>query len=130
MHVLLQSLKENPTINAGNVVLKRKENGNWTLRERSQHNADRHLQEIFKESSSPTSVPAVPTLQPNGNAGGYAPVLDGRKYVSNRHNHAGSQTVVDGSEGDVASMKNEVEQLSQVCRRCSCVGRMRNVLCT
>ena len=115
-----QSLKENPTINSGNVVLKRKDNGNWTLRERSQHNANRHLQEIFKESPS-TSAP-VSILQPNGDAGGYAPVLDGRKYASNghHHSHAGSQTEVDGSEGDVATIKNEMENLSQVRHRCHC----------
>ncbi|KAL8614878.1 hypothetical protein ACOMHN_042836 [Nucella lapillus] len=54
------SLKSRPGPAGANVVLRRKENGNWTLRERSQHNAQRHMQQIFRAASSPLPLPPTP----------------------------------------------------------------------
>ena len=114
--------------------MQRKDNGNWTLKDRSRHNADRQLKEIFKESStasSSSSPSPSPFADLNGSAGdqtdagdGDVPVLNGSGRVE-----SGSQTVVvDGSEADMAQMRTEVEMLSQVCLLvvvvcvCVCVG--------
>ena len=88
------------------MVLKRKDNGNWTLRERSQHNSNRHLVEIF--SDDPKNEP-VSGLQPNGHAGSYAPGEDGREA-----NQGLRYKFRNGFGGDYEPDENEVEDLSKV----------------
>nr|KAG5709993.1 hypothetical protein BaRGS_030069 [Batillaria attramentaria] len=111
------ALRQNPRINSGNVELRRKDNGNWTLRDRTAHHANRHLQEVFKESSGANT----PVPQPNGTAGGYAPVIDGGKARVRNGQYVvsttGSQTFVDGPPSpDLTDMRNEVDHLSQELR--------------
>lgn len=114
------ALKQNPRINSGNVELRRKDNGNWTLRDRTAHHANRHLQEIFNESSGTTT----PVPQPNGTAEGYAPVLDGSQrveQVTDVYIVTGAQTYEDSPDSSSASpdlvyMRDEVDHLSQELR--------------
>ncbi|KAL8580972.1 hypothetical protein ACOMHN_017538 [Nucella lapillus] len=116
-----KALKDNPTIDSGNVVLKRKDNGNWTLRERTQHNANRHLQDIFIDDDQPTNtstdVPPIFVSQPNGSAGGsYAPVIDGRQ-LANQGSGNGFRLVPEETGGEgvvvVSRPKGDVDELSQ-----------------
>ncbi|XP_076435181.1 uncharacterized protein LOC143275009 [Babylonia areolata] len=111
-----KALKDNPTIDSGNVVLRRKDNGKWTLRERSQHNANRHLQEVFKED--PGLAPPTTLSQPNGSAGGgHAPVIDGDK-ATNGDGRSRYRLVPDdalGGNGGLVMVpaQREVDELSQ-----------------
>ncbi|RUS72199.1 hypothetical protein EGW08_020048 [Elysia chlorotica] len=86
-----------------NVEFKKRDNGNWTLRERSAHNANRHMAELFNEQTnggggdgviaiSPAS-PAVITTQRSrdGSVSNHVPVLDASRpsvrgsYVKRQH---------------------------------------------
>ncbi|PVD31479.1 hypothetical protein C0Q70_06891 [Pomacea canaliculata] len=115
-------LKNDPTLQPGNVVLSRKEDGNWTLRDRSVHNVNRHLTEVFHES--PPGTPVIGTIS-NGEVVGYSrptnpPVLNhegemlvartssgGFGYGSRMSTSGGSQN------GDLTDIRNEVEHLSR-----------------
>lgn len=58
------------------VEFKKRENGNWTLRERSAHNANMHLKEIFKENQETSDTEQTAKL--NGDIH-HVPVLDKSK---------------------------------------------------
>lgn len=93
-------------VKSENVQLKKMENGNWTLRGRTDHNANRHLLEVFNEHKQANGdvavkaeddvrhmplieeihvhrLPAVDEREIH-----YMPVLDGKEvYKNNNHHH-------------------------------------------
>ncbi|XP_059144711.1 uncharacterized protein LOC131931899 [Physella acuta] len=75
--ILLTSIfsKIKSDMHSANVELRKRENGNWTLSQRSAHNANRHLTEIFVERKQPYDEIATKS---NGNVA-HVPVLDRSK---------------------------------------------------
>ncbi|BFZ04639.1 hypothetical protein BsWGS_07678 [Bradybaena similaris] len=93
-------------VKSENVQLKKMENGNWTLRGRTDHNANRHLLEVFNEHKQAngdvavkadddirhmplveeTEVHRLPAVDEREIH--YMPVLDAKEvYKNNNHNH-------------------------------------------
>lgn len=100
-----QSLKENPSINSGNVELRRQDNGRWTLRERSRHNADRQLQNMDPDGVYNVAQPAVPrTVESRARGGG---------------ERARMQKEVDRLSQELRDMKHMVERSGSINSRTS-----------
>ncbi|KAL8579284.1 hypothetical protein ACOMHN_010868 [Nucella lapillus] len=101
------SLKSRPGPSGTNVVLRRKENGNWTLRDRSQHNAQRHMQQIFREASSP---PSPSPRHPNSD------VSSGQGWPEG-DGDGGTQTGVNGRRRAHSASQTELHDIKLVLER-------------
>lgn len=82
---------------ADNVEFKKRDNGNWTLRERSAHNANMHLREVFKEQQKQegkTTIDQTDTVpRLNGNAF-HIPVLDKSKNAQQQQTTTRNSTYI------------------------------------
>lgn len=108
-----------------NVEFKKRENGNWTLRERSAHNANRHMAELFSQQSNDgvtpdatASTPASASPRPqNGDVPHHVPVLDASRagqqatgsYIKRQHSSATRKSVREYEKDGQYVVETEVE---------------------
>ncbi|CAL1543940.1 unnamed protein product [Lymnaea stagnalis] len=93
-------------VHSSNVELKQRDNGNWTLSQRSAHNASRHMAEIFPQRSQPNGAVIVKT---NGDVP-HVPVLDRSKSNTPSEVHNGTtyikRTVVHQNSNSSSNSSN------------------------
>ncbi|GFR72863.1 hypothetical protein ElyMa_000389400 [Elysia marginata] len=101
-----------------NVEFKKRDNGNWTLRERSAHNANRHMAELFNQhtngtdETTGTTVSTSPRPQ-NGDVKNHVPVIDASRnrgsYVKRQHSSSTKKSVKEYEKNGEYIVETEVE---------------------